>query len=78
MEIDSNLASLLQTLTMADPLTAPRSWESIPSEGGFFRPANLPTNSGDPIHQPSSVAVGFNFFLSGFYTIMMNSLRCTN
>lgn len=67
MEIDSNLTSLLQTLTMADPLTASRTWESIPSEGGLFRPANVPTNSGDPIHQPSSVTVGFTMVLVLLY-----------
>ncbi|KAJ1698349.1 hypothetical protein LUZ63_006861 [Rhynchospora breviuscula] len=55
MEIDSNLTSLLQTLTMADPLTAPRSWESISSESGVPRPEKHPTNTADPIHQPSSI-----------------------
>ncbi|KAJ3698811.1 hypothetical protein LUZ61_002516 [Rhynchospora tenuis] len=55
MEIDSNLTSLLQTLTMADPLTAPRSWESISSESGMSRPEKHPTNTADPTHQPSSI-----------------------
>ncbi|KAJ3696133.1 hypothetical protein LUZ60_001510 [Juncus effusus] len=53
MELDSNLSALLQTLTMADPLTAPRSWETIPSESGFS--PEVRTKSGDPIHQSASI-----------------------